>query len=113
MKAIEVTIHNLISSGMDPKTENNAYLGFIYTSFQERATKVRPARSTAQWAMSQQLDKRSVQRRSALLGAALAGKQARLEAYRIAARLIVTSRAGQMRRFCWCSLTWQVCADAW
>jgi hypothetical protein len=40
MKAIEVTIHNLISSGMDPKTENNAYLGFIYTSFQERATKV-------------------------------------------------------------------------
>jgi hypothetical protein len=41
MRAIEVTIHNLISSGMDPKTENNAYLGFIYTSFQERATKVR------------------------------------------------------------------------
>lgn len=40
MRAIEVTIHNLISSGMDPKTENNAYLGFIYTSFQERATKV-------------------------------------------------------------------------
>lgn len=40
MKAIEVTIHNLISSGMDPKTENNAYLGFIYTSFQERATKI-------------------------------------------------------------------------
>lgn len=40
MKAIEVTIHNLIASGMDPKTENNAYLGFIYTSFQERATKV-------------------------------------------------------------------------
>jgi hypothetical protein len=26
---------------MDPKTENNPYLGFIYTSFQERATKVR------------------------------------------------------------------------
>lgn len=25
---------------MDPKTENNPYLGFIYTSFQERATKV-------------------------------------------------------------------------
>ena len=40
MKAIEITIHNLISTGMDPKTENNAYLGFIYTSFQERATKV-------------------------------------------------------------------------
>jgi hypothetical protein len=35
-----VTIQNLIGSGMDPKTENNPYLGFIYTSFQERATKV-------------------------------------------------------------------------
>mmetsp|Transcript_11276 Transcript_11276/g.33886 ORF Transcript_11276/g.33886 Transcript_11276/m.33886 type:complete len:429 (+) Transcript_11276:175-1461(+) len=40
MKAIEVTIQNLIGSGMDPKTENNPYLGFIYTSFQERATKI-------------------------------------------------------------------------
>ena len=34
MKSIEVTIQNLIGSGMDPKTENNPYLGFIYTSFQ-------------------------------------------------------------------------------
>lgn len=40
MKSIELTIQNLIGSGMDPKTENNPYLGFIYTSFQERATKV-------------------------------------------------------------------------
>ena len=40
MKAVEVTIQNLIGSGMDPKTENNPYLGFVYTSFQERATKV-------------------------------------------------------------------------
>lgn len=37
---MEVTIQNLIGSGMDPKTENNPYLGFIYTSFQERATAV-------------------------------------------------------------------------
>ena len=43
MRAIEVTIQNLIGSGMDPKTENNPYLGFIYTSFQERATKARAA----------------------------------------------------------------------
>lgn len=43
MHAIEITIQNLIGSGMDPKTENNPYLGFIYTSFQERATKVLPA----------------------------------------------------------------------
>ncbi|KAG2491318.1 hypothetical protein HYH03_010324 [Edaphochlamys debaryana] len=39
-KSIDVTIQNLIGSGMDPKTENNPYLGFCYTSFQERATKV-------------------------------------------------------------------------
>lgn len=40
MKAVERTIQHLIGQGMDPKTENNAYLGFIYTSFQERATKI-------------------------------------------------------------------------
>jgi len=40
MKAVEITIHNLIGRGFDPQTENDPYLGFIYTSFQERATKV-------------------------------------------------------------------------
>jgi len=40
MRAVEVTIHNLIRNGFDPKTENDPYLGFIYTSFQERATKI-------------------------------------------------------------------------
>ena len=40
LQAIEVTIQNLIGAGMDPKTENHPYLGFIYTSFQERATKI-------------------------------------------------------------------------
>ncbi|CAA2977692.1 stearoyl-[acyl-carrier- ] 9-desaturase, chloroplastic [Olea europaea subsp. europaea] len=38
MKQIEKTIQYLIGSGMDPRTENSRYLGFIYTSFQERAT---------------------------------------------------------------------------
>ncbi|XP_074582500.1 stearoyl-[acyl-carrier-protein] 9-desaturase, chloroplastic-like [Curcuma longa] len=38
MKQIEKTIQYLIGSGMNPGTENNPYLGFIYTSFQERAT---------------------------------------------------------------------------
>eukprot|EP00475_Leptophrys_vorax_P005818 TRINITY_DN13522_c0_g1_i3.p1 TRINITY_DN13522_c0_g1~~TRINITY_DN13522_c0_g1_i3.p1 ORF type:complete len:477 (-),score=9.25 TRINITY_DN13522_c0_g1_i3:119-1345(-) len=38
MRAVETTIQYLIGSGMDPKTENNPYLGFVYTSFQERAT---------------------------------------------------------------------------
>jgi len=40
MRAVETTVHNLIKNGFDPKTENNPYLGFIYTSFQERATKI-------------------------------------------------------------------------
>lgn len=40
MRAVEVTVQNLIGAGMDPGTENNPYLGFVYTSFQERATKV-------------------------------------------------------------------------
>ncbi|KAA8532142.1 hypothetical protein F0562_006716 [Nyssa sinensis] len=38
MKQIEKTIQHLIGSGMDIETENNPYLGFIYTSFQEGAT---------------------------------------------------------------------------
>ena len=37
---IERTTQKLIGSGMSPGTENNPYLGFTYTSFQERATKV-------------------------------------------------------------------------
>ncbi|KAG9446998.1 hypothetical protein H6P81_013126 [Aristolochia fimbriata] len=40
MRQIEKTIQYLIGSGMDPKTENNPYLGFVYTSFQERATSI-------------------------------------------------------------------------
>ncbi|XP_047970909.1 stearoyl-[acyl-carrier-protein] 9-desaturase, chloroplastic-like isoform X2 [Salvia hispanica] len=38
MKQVEKTVQYLIGSGMYVKTENNPYLGFIYTSFQERAT---------------------------------------------------------------------------
>ncbi|XP_022722030.1 stearoyl-[acyl-carrier-protein] 9-desaturase, chloroplastic-like [Durio zibethinus] len=38
MRQIEKTLQYLIGSGMDPGTENNPYLGFIYTTFQERAT---------------------------------------------------------------------------
>ncbi len=40
MRAIEITIHHLINNGFNPQTENDPYLGFIYTSFQERATKI-------------------------------------------------------------------------
>ncbi|VVB14711.1 unnamed protein product [Arabis nemorensis] len=38
MRHVEKTIQYLIGSGMDSKFENNPYNGFIYTSFQERAT---------------------------------------------------------------------------
>ena len=40
MKAVEVTIQNLIRNGFNPGTANDPYKGFVYTSFQERATKI-------------------------------------------------------------------------
>ncbi|CAL5417105.1 unnamed protein product [Camellia sinensis] len=40
MNQIEKTVQYLIGSGMDIKTENNPYLGMVYTSFQERATSI-------------------------------------------------------------------------
>ncbi|CAH9128467.1 unnamed protein product [Cuscuta epithymum] len=38
MTMVERTVQHLIGAGMDSGTENNPYLGFVYTSFQERAT---------------------------------------------------------------------------
>eukprot|EP00253_Pinus_taeda_P004166 PITA_04166 len=38
MRQIEKTIQYLMGFGMYPGTENSPYLGFMYTSFQERAT---------------------------------------------------------------------------
>ncbi|KAM3398126.1 hypothetical protein P3S68_001640 [Capsicum galapagoense] len=35
---IEKTMQYTLRAGLDNKTENNPYLGFVYTSFQERAT---------------------------------------------------------------------------
>uniref|UniRef100_UPI001E281BC4 Acyl-[acyl-carrier-protein] 6-desaturase n=1 Tax=Thunbergia alata TaxID=32198 RepID=UPI001E281BC4 len=40
MKQIEKTIQYLIGSGMDPGADNNPYLAYIYTSYQERATAI-------------------------------------------------------------------------
>jgi len=40
MREIEVTIQHLITSGFNPKAQKDPYRGFVYTSFQERATKV-------------------------------------------------------------------------
>ncbi|KAL0399845.1 UNVERIFIED_CONTAM: Stearoyl-[acyl-carrier-protein] 9-desaturase 6, chloroplastic [Sesamum radiatum] len=38
MPMIEKTIQNLIGAGMDVGWDNNPYIMFVYTSFQERAT---------------------------------------------------------------------------
>lgn len=40
MRAYEITTQHLIRNGFDPKTDNDPYKGLIYTSFQERATKI-------------------------------------------------------------------------
>lgn len=40
MRAVEITTQYLIRNGFDPKTANDPYKGLIYTSFQERATRV-------------------------------------------------------------------------
>lgn len=40
MRSVQVTIQNLINNGFNSGTGNDPYLGFVYTSFQERATKI-------------------------------------------------------------------------
>lgn len=40
MKAVEKTIQYLIRNGFNPETDGHPYKGLIYTSFQERATRV-------------------------------------------------------------------------
>ncbi|MBC7785694.1 MAG: acyl-ACP desaturase, partial [Burkholderiales bacterium] len=40
MKSVELTIHNLIQGGFNPRAYPDPYAGMIYTSFQERATKI-------------------------------------------------------------------------
>jgi len=40
MRSVEVTIQHLITNGFNPDARKDPYRGFVYTSFQERATKV-------------------------------------------------------------------------
>jgi len=40
MHSIEVTVHHLLSAGFNPESQQNLYAGLVYTSFQERATKI-------------------------------------------------------------------------
>lgn len=39
-RAVENTLQHLIRRGFDPHTRNDVTLGFVYTSFQERATQI-------------------------------------------------------------------------
>jgi acyl-[acyl-carrier-protein] desaturase len=40
MRSVEVTVHNLIAAGFNPRSQQDLYAGLVYTSFQERATKI-------------------------------------------------------------------------
>ncbi len=40
MRAVEVTIHHLLNGGFSPRMQGDPYAGLVYTSFQERATKI-------------------------------------------------------------------------
>ncbi len=40
MRSVEITVHNLIQGGFNPRAYPDPYAGMIYTSFQERATKI-------------------------------------------------------------------------
>lgn len=40
MRAIEVTVQHLVDNGFNPRTNPDPYNGLVYTSFQERATKI-------------------------------------------------------------------------
>lgn len=40
MRSIELTIHHLIANGFNPKAYPDPYNGLVYTSFQERATRI-------------------------------------------------------------------------
>lgn len=40
MRAVERTVHHLIANGFNPRTKDDLYGGLVYTSFQERATRI-------------------------------------------------------------------------
>ncbi len=40
MRAVEVTVHHLLANGFNPRAFPDLYAGLVYTSFQERATKI-------------------------------------------------------------------------
>lgn len=40
MHAVELTVHNLLTTGFNPRVYPDLYGGLVYTAFQERATKI-------------------------------------------------------------------------
>ncbi len=44
MRAVEVTIQHLLTNGFDPQHHGDPYNGLVYTSFQERATRLSHAK---------------------------------------------------------------------
>ncbi len=40
MHAVELTVHRLLAGGFNPRVNGDPYRGLVYTSFQERATKI-------------------------------------------------------------------------
>ena len=40
MRSVELTVHHLIARGFNPNTRQDPYGGLVYTSFQERATRI-------------------------------------------------------------------------
>lgn len=40
MRSVELTVHHLIANGFNPNTHPDPYNGLVYTSFQERATRI-------------------------------------------------------------------------
>jgi acyl-[acyl-carrier-protein] desaturase len=74
MHAVEVTIHHLIANGFNPKAYPDPYNGLVYTSFQERATKI--SHGNAGKLVSRQGDEQL-----AAICARIAGDEARHEAF--------------------------------
>ncbi len=72
MRAVETTIHHLIRNGFDPLPCNDPYMGLVYTSFQERATRISHTRVG-------QLARRSGEPALAKLCNVIAGDEARHE----------------------------------
>lgn len=74
MRVVEATVQRLIVKGFNPRTQGDPYKGLVYTSFQERATKISHSK-VGQLAAAQGDDN------LALICQRIAGDEARHEAF--------------------------------